>query len=178
MKDVQDLMVIFENSDTEQKRPFNGYPFMEWILQQNRLVLIAEAPKGGKSGFIVVREKVDTASIDVIAAHKKSKTAEVKKALVDAALDIMKTPRIEYYGEKNDEFTKLLKSNGFDKIDEIRSMFGEGKDGVMLVKYKESDIPERLLQRRNHVLRDNLKKLDKINIENAPKDDYAYLSDF
>jgi ribosomal protein S18 acetylase RimI-like enzyme len=178
MKDVQDLMIIFENSDTEQKRPFNGYPFMEWILQQNRLVLIAEAPKGAKSGFIVVREKVDTASIDVIAVHKKSKTSEVKKSLVDAAMDIMKTPRIEYYGEKNDEFTKLLKSNGFEKIDEVHGMFGEGKDGVLLVKYKESDIPERLLQKKNRFMRDNLKKLDRINTENAPRDDYAYLSDF
>ena len=79
----------------------------------------------------------------------------------------MKANRIEIYGPKSDQFTKFLKANGFERIEEIKDMYGKRKHGVRLVKLKERKIKKsrRILQKKTskkpNILKENLKKLEK-----------------
>jgi len=162
--DFQDLHDIYEKSG-KQRRQFNVYPMMEWILQGSRIFLIAETAKGKKVGFIVVREKGDSSGIDILAVNKKSKVDDVKKELINEAMMKMRADRIEIYGAKSDPFTKFLKSNGFEKIEEIKDMYGSRKNGFKLAKIKEKKIKKstRILQKKTelkpNILQENLKKL-------------------
>lgn len=177
MDDVQDLFKIYKDAG-RQKRPLNTYPIIEWIVQGDRVFLIAVTPKGRKAGFIIVREKSELASIDVIAVSKKTDAAvdEVRKELINAAIEAMKAKRLEYRGVKDDAFTKFLKANGFEKIDEIKDMYGSGKNGVLLVKGKQRAIPTKILQKRTETtphLLENLAKLEEAKGDELGLDMYS-----
>ena len=175
--DVQDLFKIYADSG-KQKRPLNTYPVIEWIVQGERVFLIAETPKGKKAGFIVVREKGELASIDVIAVSKKTDVTvdETKRMLIETAIEEMKAKRLEYRGVKDEAFTKFLKANGFEKIDEIKDMYGKGKNGVLLVKGKQRVVPAKILQKRTETtphLIENMAKLEEAKGDELGLDMYS-----
>lgn len=162
MTDLQDLMEIY-NKSGKKKRAFNTYPITEWILQRSRVFLIIETPKGKKLGFIVVREKGDTAGIDLLITIKGPKTDDIKKALIFSAISKMKASTLEVR-VPNDMFARFLKSNGFEKIDEIQNMYGPKKSGLVLVKSKDAKKISKItnVREESEILKENIAKLNAI----------------
>ena len=159
-------------------RAFHSYPFTEWIVNNERLLMVADNSKKILA-FIIVRPKGDEASVDLFCYDKRSKVQDLKEDLLEKAESSIDTNKITIFLPKTDSLLPFFKKQGYEIFDEVKDLYGNKKDAYLLVKNlheakkvrkvkKEKkvstkkaskDIVEEVLDEKSHI-DDNLEKLD------------------
>lgn len=164
LRDIGAIEKLYRSSKPAMGRDFRSYPFTEWVVNNERVLLVAEA---GKKiiGFIVVRPKGDEASIDLFCYDKKSKADSLKDDLLNAAEEALETKRITAYVPKADKLVSVFKKRGYEVYDEIKELFGKGNHAYLLIKHAEKGPKKHRLATAKRApeedpLKGNLERLD------------------
>lgn len=166
LKDMHGLSKLYKSSKPPVGRgKFEAMPFTEWVVNNERLMLVAEAGKKA-IGFIVVRPKGEEASIDVFAYDKKSKTENLKEQLLERAEELIDARRMTVFVPKGDPMVRFFKNQKYETYDEIHDLYGKGKNAYLMVKDVTKGPKFRILHKKAakvkkaDVLDRNLEKLD------------------
>jgi len=162
--DLQDLHPIYNSEN--RKHPLNKYPLTEWIVGPT-IFLLAETQKS-KVGFIVVRQKGEEGSIDLLCVKRGFKKADIEKELVKSASHILSnriiTIRIPL---KSKDKIKRFKEMGFKIIEEFKTETPGHSFAILSIKYAPKPRNLKIMKpvRKHHknkkTLKENLKKLEK-----------------
>ena len=171
INDINSLFDIYNNDGIKHSRTLDSYPLMNMLMDENNIFLIALNPK--PVGFIHVRTKGEDAKIDFFSVLSIDKN-KVQEKLLDAAEKEISANKITIYLPKSDqEAINLFTRKGYRIFDEISDLFGEGNNGVYLVR-NLTDIPKQKKVKKKraptkprifhkNILIENLKKLEELS---------------
>ena len=114
-------------------KSFDSYPLTEWVVNNERLLLVADTGKK-LLGFLVVRPKGDEASIDVFCYDKRTKVQNLKEDLLGKAEELIDVNRMTVFLPKGDKLLPFFKKHKYEIYDEISDLYGKKKDALLLVK--------------------------------------------
>ncbi|RLG22017.1 hypothetical protein DRN74_01230 [Candidatus Micrarchaeota archaeon] len=164
LADLNKLSKLYRSSKPSTGRAFSSYPFTEWIVNNERLLLVADS--GTKLlGFIVVRPKGEEASIDLFCYDKRSRAKNLKDALLEHAERFAEAKQMSIFLPKGDKLIPFFKKKGYKVYDEIKDLYGKGKDAYLFIKKLERSAkkPKKKVKKQKEeddLLKENLKKLD------------------
>ena len=163
LKDIHDLYQIHSNDGEKHQRPFDSYPVANWLAGEHKIFLIAELSKVEKVGFLIARPIGKEARIDFFSVIKDANIKDVREALIDKAIELLPNTKLSVYVPDKKGKIKFYESLGFEIMEVAHNMYGEGRDGIYLVKQpnlrKEREVlyPQTVV---GELLEENLKKLE------------------
>jgi ribosomal protein S18 acetylase RimI-like enzyme len=163
LKDIHDLYNIYNNDGEKHARPLESYSIANWLAGENKIFLVAELSKIEKVGFIIARPMGKEARIDFFSVLKDAAIKEVREALIDRAMELLPNTKLSVYVQDKKGKIKFYESLGFEIIEISHNMYGEGKDGIYLMKQPNLRKKTKVVYPQTVVgelLEENLKKLE------------------
>jgi ribosomal protein S18 acetylase RimI-like enzyme len=134
LDDIDGLIHVYKSDGIEHKRELDSYPLTEWILEAKNNFIVAKSARK-PIGFILARKKGDEVKIDLFSVTKKYKGKGAERKLLEAAEGLENVMKITSYTPKSDKnMVNLFKKEGFLVYNEIKDLFGEGENGLYLIK--------------------------------------------
>lgn len=163
LKDIHDLYQIYGNDGEKHPRSLESYPIANWLAGEHKIFLIAELSKIEKVGFIIARPIGKEARIDFFSVIKDADTKDVREALIDKAIELLPNTKLSVYVPDKKGKIKFYETLGFEIVEVAHNMYGEGKDGIYLVRQPNLRKKTKVVYPQTVVgelLEENLKKLE------------------
>ena len=172
LDDIEGLVHVYKSDGTKHHRDLSTYPLTDWIMDDKYSFLVAKAARKPVA-FAFARRKGEELKIDLFSVSKAYKGKGIEKKLLTEMENTADISKITAYAPKSGKSAMAaFKKNGFVAYNEVKHLFGEGENGVYLVKdlmqavkiERKKPVKERKLSKKERdaesFLRENLEKLD------------------
>lgn len=170
LDDIEGLINVYKSDGMKHTRELDSYPLTEWILDSNTSFFVAKVSRR-PVGFIFARKKGDEVKIDLFSVSKKYKGKGAETRLLERTEGFEDASKVTTYVPKSDKWmVNLFKKQGFIVYNEIKNLFGDGENGLYMVKDLTAPKVEKIKPRQKKetksqqavksFLEENLGKLD------------------
>jgi ribosomal protein S18 acetylase RimI-like enzyme len=172
LDDIEGLISVYKSDGTKHTRDLSTYPLTDWILDDKYSFFVAKAARK-PVGFAFARRKGEELKIDLFSVAKAYKGKGVEKKLLGEIENSSDISKVTAYAPKsNKNVMGAFKKNGFVAYNEVKHLFGEGENGIYLVKdltevikiERKKPVKEKKLSKKEKdaesFLKENLEKLD------------------
>lgn len=172
LDDIEGLIHTYKNDGIKHPRDLSTYPLTDWIMDDKYNFFVAKTARK-PIGFAFARRKGDELKIDLFSVSKAYKGKGIEKRLLSEMENTADVSKITAYAPKsNKSIMGAFKKNGFVAYNEVKHLFGDGENGIYLVKDLAETIrierkkrakerqPSKKERDAESFLKENLEKLD------------------